>query len=170
MGLKWEKYTIGDVQITKRTVVGGKHSSGEKVYVGRVKYLDNYLPAKVIVSPESRSCVASHNGAEISFNEFELLLGDSFKFEWVPASFGDVDPHSVSPGNANGEEVFVGRAVFNGSMIIGRVSENDKCLFIPFDGKEHKIEHYEVLVYHSNAERRRSTLGDILVYNVGGII
>jgi hypothetical protein len=57
----------------------------------------------------------------------------------------------------NGEEIFIGRAVFNGSMIVGRVSESDKCLFIPFSGEEHKLEHYEILVYHSNAERRRSS-------------
>jgi hypothetical protein len=58
----------------------------------------------------------------------------------------------------NGEEIFIGRAVFNGSMVVGRVLESEKGIFIPFAGEEHKLEHYEVLVYHSNAERRRSSL------------
>jgi hypothetical protein len=55
-------------------------------------------------------------------------------------------------------EIFIGRTVFNGSMVVGRVLESEKGILIPFAGKEHKFEHYEVLVYHSNAERRRSSV------------
>jgi hypothetical protein len=152
----------------KRALIGGKHTTGELIYVGRVNHLDFCLPAKVI--PTLKICQSSYKGEEFLATDFELLVADHKKFSWEAASFGNIPPHAVSTGRINGEEVFVGRAVFNCSMVIGRVLESEKGILLPFDGEEHKLEHYEVLVYHSSREslaRRRSTLADIAL---GGII
>lgn len=45
------------------------------------------------------------------------------------------------------EEIYIGRAPFSGSLTVGRIQPSHRCLYIPYNGLEHRIEHYEVLVY-----------------------
>lgn len=52
---------------------------------------------------------------------FEVLLSDS-KFAWEPQSDGRVPEGAVSSGQERGEELYIGRAPFQGSMTIGKVS------------------------------------------------
>lgn len=167
MVIHWEHHAESSY-VPKRALMAGKNSSGELIYVSRVKHLDLMLPARYI--PEKKCSYTSFKGEEILAKDFDLLTGDHHKFSWEAASFGNIHPHTVSTGKVSGEEAYIGRAVFHCSMVIGRVSESEKCIFLPYNGEEHKAEHYEVLVYHPSHElmaRRRSTLADIAS---GGII
>jgi hypothetical protein len=165
MVITWEHQNVSNIHmIPKRAICAGKHDTGESIYVARAKHLDYYLPAKVI--PDKKVCYISWKGEEVSVRDYELITGDHHKFEWMPASNGFIHPHSVSTGTVNGEEVFIGRAVFNGSKMVGRVQESEKCIFLPFDGKEYTLPHYELLVYYSTRERRKSSRIDFIATDV----
>lgn len=78
---------------------------------------------------------------------FEVLY-DTKGLQWVPAK-GGVPPYDAlhTYTDKNGLSIFIGRAIFEGSRIIGRISLYDRCLYIPYNGKEIRVNNYEALVY-----------------------
>lgn len=47
-----------------------------------------------------------------------------------------------------GEQLYVGRIHFQGSLTPGKVHRSHGCLYIPFGGVEHSFQsNYEVLIY-----------------------
>jgi hypothetical protein len=48
---------------------------------------------------------------------------------------------------ANGEVVYIGRAKYSNSLVIGKVIPSQQVLSIPFGGAEHKLSRYEVLCF-----------------------
>jgi hypothetical protein len=153
MGFKWEFRTVNDCKVPKKALQGGVEVDGQEIYVGRVNYMGGYLPAKVI--PKNRACYTSFNGQEIFVNEFEMIVGKADKFSWVPASYGEIVPNAVSVGAHNGEEMYVGRAPFNGSMVIGKIHRSHRIFYCPFNGGEHSLQHYEVLVYKDKKDKKK---------------
>lgn len=66
---------------------------------------------------------------------------------WVQSSSGHVPPEAVSAGaQSNGEPLYVGRAQVGGSLTTGKIHPSHNCIYVPFDGLEHSIPQYEVLV------------------------
>lgn len=56
-------------------------------------------------------------------------------------------PNAVIGGvTSNGEELYVGRANHQGLIIPGKICTSEKCIYLPYDQKEHKKRNYEVLV------------------------
>lgn len=101
------------------------------------------IPAKVI--PSKQACYVSHNGMEIFKPNYELLSGTGFT--WVGSSNGHVPAGAVLAGNqATGEPLYVGRAHHEGALTPGKIHRGHGCLYIPYNGKEESILHYEVLV------------------------
>lgn len=82
----------------------------------------------------------------------QVLTGDSLCFSWEPSSRGKCAANALSTDTIGDEEIFVGRAPFCNSLTIGRIQASHRCLFIPYDGKEHRLEHYEVLVYRTQPQ------------------
>ena len=56
--------------IPLRAVIGGVDSSGEKVYVGRIKKDGTLLPGKVV--PSHNCCYAAYDGAECGSSKFQV--------------------------------------------------------------------------------------------------
>lgn len=52
---------------------------------------------------------------------FEVLAAGESKFTWEPASDGRIAVGAVSTGRDGSEELYIGRAVFKGSMTVGKV-------------------------------------------------
>lgn len=66
---------------------------------------------------------------------------------WIHASNGSVPPGAVESGRTrSGEMLYVGRANYQNTLTLGKVHPSHGCLYIPYDGKEIAIKHYEVLV------------------------
>jgi hypothetical protein len=86
MVIHWEHHSITDTHVPKKAIVGGKHDTLDLIYVAKTKHIDYYLPAKYI--PDLQVCFTSFNGKEIPVHEFDLLVGESFKYTWEPASLG----------------------------------------------------------------------------------
>jgi hypothetical protein len=86
MVIHWEHHSITDTHVPKNAIIGGKHDNLDLIYVAKTKHIDYYLPAKYI--PDLQVCFTSFDGKEIPVQEFDLLVGDSHKYTWEPASFG----------------------------------------------------------------------------------
>lgn len=77
----------------------------------------------------------------------QVLTGDSSCVSWEPSSQGVSVANAISTDRMGHEEIYIGRAPFSSSLTVGRIQPSHRCLYIPYNGKEHRIEHYEVLVY-----------------------
>lgn len=60
---------------------------------------------------------------------------------------GHVPNGAVVAGNtSSGEQLYVGRAQVGGSLMTGKIQPSHNCIYVPFDGTEHSISQYEVLI------------------------
>lgn len=87
----------------------------------------------------------------------QVLTGDSSCFSWEPSSQGKPIANALSTDKIGFEEVFIGRAPFSNSLTIGKIQASNRGLRIPYNGKEHQIEHYEVLVY-----KKKPQMGSVI--------
>ncbi|XP_054002871.1 natterin-3-like [Hylaeus anthracinus] len=141
-GYRWVHRTA-ERSLPENAVVGGRDIDGDTIYVGRAFHEGDMIPAKVI--PSKHVAYICHNGVEHSKHEFDILcLGE---FEWEFCSNGNVPSNAVVAGQTtDGEPLYVGRVLHNGSQTIGKVQQSHGCLYIPFDGEELSFKNYEVLV------------------------
>lgn len=77
---------------------------------------------------------------------FEVLIGEK-DFTWEPASDGRAPPGAVATGKDGNDDIFIGRAPFQGSITVGKVHPQHRCLYFPYNGKEERTTNYEVLVH-----------------------
>lgn len=75
-----------------------------------------------------------------------MLIGEK-DFLWEPASGGGVPPGAVATGKDGNEDIYIGRAPFQGTITIGKVHPSHGCLYLGFNGKEERSISYEVLVH-----------------------
>lgn len=59
-----------DGRLPMRAVIGGVDSSGEKIYVGRLKKDGTLLPGKIV--PSHNCCYAAHDGQECGSSKFQV--------------------------------------------------------------------------------------------------
>ncbi|XP_026841400.1 uncharacterized protein LOC6590718 isoform X1 [Drosophila persimilis] len=138
----WISRNVFD-QLPPCAIVAGHDSDNDPIYVGRAYHNGDMLPAKVI--PNKNQAYVAWGGEEINKHDVEILTGDHYV--WIPASGGHVPPHALRVGQtSDGEPLFIGRGYFQGSLTPGKVHPSHHCLYIPFGGKEHSLEAYEVLV------------------------
>ncbi|XP_043265722.1 uncharacterized protein LOC122405220 [Colletes gigas] len=129
--------------LPRNAVVGGRDADGTTIFVGRAFHEGDMLPAKVI--PDKSVAYVCHNGEEHAKYDFEVLcLGE---FAWEFSSNGEVPSEAVVAGQtSDGESLYIGRVLHNGSQTVGKVQPSHGCLYIPFDGEELSFKDYEVLV------------------------
>lgn len=81
----------------------------------------------------------------VVFKIKKILCGTGFT--WVETSNGHVPAEAVSSGTqSNGEPLYIGRAKVGGSLMTGKIHPSHGCIYVPFDGSEHSIKHYEALL------------------------
>ncbi|XP_003703042.1 natterin-3 [Megachile rotundata] len=126
-------------------VSGGRDSDGCTIYVGRAFHAGDMLPAKVI--PDKNVAYVCHNGEEHAKHDYEVLCQGEFAWEFC--SNGSVPSDAVVGGQTcDGERLYVGRVLHNGSQTVGKIQPSHGCLYIPYDGEELSFKDYEVLVIH----------------------
>ena len=124
-------------------VAGGRDVDGSTIYVGRAFHEGDMLPAKVI--PEKNVAYVCYNGEEHAKFNYEILCPGELTWEFC--SSGSVPTDAVVAGqSSDGENLYVGRVLHNGSQTVGKVVPSHECLYIPFDGEELSFKDYEVLV------------------------
>ncbi|XP_055632149.1 uncharacterized protein LOC129771995 [Toxorhynchites rutilus septentrionalis] len=123
-------------------VEGGQDSDGCPIYVGRANHAGDVVPAKVI--PQKNAAYIAHGGEEILVESIEVLCQKELL--WDNATGGNIPPDAVVGGSTvDGELLYVGRAVHEGSQTIGKVQRSHGCLYIPYGGAEVALQGYEVL-------------------------
>ena len=98
-------------------------------------------------------------------NELEnlqvLTSEDRSCFSWESSTDGKVVEYAISTDKVGNEEIFIGKAPFsNNSITIGRILPSHRCLYYPFNGKEYRMEHYEILV-NRKKQITRNLIGSI---------
>lgn len=142
-GYCWQSLSVEDFFPHQHAVRAGKDADGSNIYVGRAFHEGDMLPAKVI--PDKNAAYISYGGEEIPKTEFEILRkGD---FVWEFATNGAVPEGAVQIGRTvDGEILYMGRCLHQGTQTPGKVQPSHGCLYIPFDGEEVSVPEYEVLV------------------------
>lgn len=139
-------------KLGKKALVAGKDTDGSLIYAGRAMYAGINLPAKII--PKKNSCYVSYNGVEIAVEDFEVVAAKCDKFTWEPSCHGKIEANVVVTGRDGCDELFIGRAPFEGSLTVGKVHPSHQCLYIPFNGTEQRLTHYEVLIYKPKKDKK----------------
>lgn len=87
----------------------------------------------------------SFDGEEIPKPEFEVLR--SGEFVWEYAANGEIPRNAIVIGKTiDGENLYMGRCLYEGTQTPGKVQASHGCLYIPFNGEEISVTDYEVLV------------------------
>ncbi|KAF8644284.1 hypothetical protein AX16_008569 [Volvariella volvacea WC 439] len=132
-------------------LVGGHEHDGSPIYIIRADHEDGIHPGNFTKKAQA---VIGYRGQEIIVNEFEVLTARDQPFTWVKASgpFSSSKLDGASPYQAGEEEdgtrLYVARASVAEAQSVhcGKIKEGSVAL-IPYGGKEHLIEEFEVLVY-----------------------
>ncbi|XP_023008333.1 natterin-3 isoform X2 [Maylandia zebra] len=125
-------------------------------YTNRVDYICKcncdagfYTPSK------GRYCSFSSNKRNKIGYKFEILVNkDNFEIlEWNAGSYGSVPKNSV--WTCPGKQIYVGKNQYG----LGKVSTQDKALYLPFITKERSYNNYKVLTISENVISQ-------LIYNI----
>uniref|UniRef100_A0A069DR30 Putative two dm9 repeat protein n=1 Tax=Panstrongylus megistus TaxID=65343 RepID=A0A069DR30_9HEMI len=138
---RWETCFGGSVPAD--AVHAGTDLNGAPIYVGRSFHGGDLLPAKV--TPAHGCAYISYAGSEISKQDYEVLCSNHVA--WKFCEGGAVPPEAIRIGNtSDGEHLFMGRTMVEGTLTPGKVHPSHGCLYVPFDGRELSFPTYEVLV------------------------
>ncbi|XP_073972580.1 natterin-3-like isoform X2 [Rhodnius prolixus] len=129
--------------IPQDAVHAGTDLNGSPIYAGRAFHCGDLLPAKV--TPAHGCAFISYGGNEISKQDYEVLCSNHVA--WKFCQGGSVPPEAIRIGNtSDGEHLFMGRTMVEGTLTPGKVHPSHGCLYVPFDGRELSFPTYEVLV------------------------
>ena len=139
----WHRSSSGIVP--PNAVAGGVDVSGETIYVGRAWEEGDSIPGKIV--PSHGVCYVPFAGDERAHRTYEYLVAPAYgNLVWIAAADGQVPSGAVHGGRiSTGEPLFIGRAYYEGSWVIGKVHPTHQVLYVPFGGKEVAISDYEVL-------------------------
>nr|BAN20200.1 conserved hypothetical protein [Riptortus pedestris] len=139
--LIWAWSSAGNVP--SGAVHGGRDADGGTIYVGRATHNGDVLPAKVC--PNHGCAFVCWNGEEITKLEYEVLVSEHTA--WKDAEGGDVPSEAIQIGQTrDGEPLYVGRTLIEGTLTIGKVHPSHGVLYVPYEGKEENFSNYEVLI------------------------
>lgn len=129
-------------EVYSRGILAGVEENGNKVYVGRTYDRDGNLVISKIV-PALQSSFYAYNDTEESSEQIEFLE-NAANCHWVKSDGEVVEDAAVINGGSN-----IGRALFNGNIVVGRVDTNTKELVGSYGGSVFRLPSYDVLIYKS---------------------
>ncbi|XP_075213167.1 uncharacterized protein LOC142319589 [Lycorma delicatula] len=121
----------------------GVDRDGSAIFAGRAFHEGDLLPAKV--APSHGGAFVAWGGREHSKFEYEVLC--STHVGWTAAARGDVPPEAICVGQtSNGEKLYMGRVMHEGTLTPGKIQPSHGVLYIPYAGMEVSFTEYEVMV------------------------
>mgnify|MGYP002655366815 CR=1 FL=1 len=140
--MPWKKTSFEEVE--SRGILAGEEVNGTKVYVGRTLDKDGtFVPAKVV--PANKLGYYAYNGTEESSDQVEILE-NSANCHWVKSDGLLLEDAAVVSGFQ------IGRALYNGNVVVGRVDLAAKELIGSYGGEAFSLPSYDVLIYKSRGE------------------
>lgn len=70
----WVKAMGG--KVPGNAVEGGYSETGETLIIGRANHKGFFIPGKV--QPSHKVCYVSHNGKEVAYRSYEVLVADEY--------------------------------------------------------------------------------------------
>lgn len=140
--LRWEHCRNGEVP--HNAVRADGH-----VTVIRAEHNGHWTPGKAVHG--HNVAYIPFGGGEVAKHEYEVLMIHGHHehekaYKWKSAHQGDVTKRAVVAGtDIDGECLYVAKGVVNGEVCCGKVKPSHKCAYLPWGGKEHRVENYEVL-------------------------
>jgi len=129
-------------EVPPRAFAGGE-DNGEPVYVARANFNGGLVPGKLVAS--HGTAYIPWGGQENAVPEYEILC--DFPGNWLACSGGNIPPNAVTAGQSeDGEPLYIGRVVHDGSLTVGKVQPSHGVLYIPYGGQEMSFQDYEILV------------------------
>lgn len=102
------------------------------------------MPAKL--KPSHGVAYVAWGGGEHGKRDYEVLT--NCQPQWIRCQGNSIPPQAVPAGEtSDGEKLFVGRALHEGTMILGKVHPSHGAIYIPYGGKEISYDSYEILCY-----------------------
>nr|XP_022920670.1 uncharacterized protein LOC111429093 [Onthophagus taurus] len=121
----------------------GGEENGEPMFVIRSQFEGGLIPGKLLSS--HGVAYVPWGGTENPCNSYEVLT--DFNGSWITCSGSNIPPNALPAGQSeDGEPLYVGRVVNDGSMTVGKVHGSHGVCYIPFGGQEMGFNDYEILV------------------------
>ncbi|EDW41939.1 uncharacterized protein LOC6606145 [Drosophila sechellia] len=129
-------------------IVGGYDPYGFTIYVGRVKYSNSILPARVVA--ETGTAYFNTETESSKLLVYDILVAErDVKYKWVRSFDGFYEKGAVAVGTTvKNERVFCCRAKTDGGVLIGTLllSSQKVCIIKHESLALRKFDKYEVLV------------------------
>lgn len=136
--------------VPPNAVIGGFDPYGYYTYVGRITYLTNILPARVV----AEKGIAYFNTDIVSHKlvNYQLLVTQDYEaFEWIRSFDGYQEKNAVAVGTTHwNERVYICRAKADGGLLMGTLYYSRKaCIIKNEDLPLRHFEKYEILIAKS---------------------
>ncbi|KAH8272559.1 hypothetical protein KR026_006266, partial [Drosophila bipectinata] len=119
----------------------GQTADGEALFIGRGYFQGSLTPGKV--HPSHQCLYIPYGGQEHRLEAYEVLVQPEV---WVSSSGRNIVPGTVVGGHdADGDQIFVGRAYHEGDMLPAKVIPNKGCAYVPYGGGEVVKHDFELL-------------------------
>jgi hypothetical protein len=148
----WKDY-FGEIPAD--AVPGGTDKNHQTTYIAQV-YIPNHGILTTRLYKGSKSVTTSRYGIHTSEQFIKVLCSDEpEKLSWVKTTAAKlhtdlIGKHLVVGGTENGKILNIGRASYQGEVIVGKVCSynvGDASMFFPYHNNEISVASYEVLVY-----------------------
>ncbi|CAG9796769.1 unnamed protein product [Diatraea saccharalis] len=156
--LQWVE---ADNQLPDGSMIGGYEN--EILYIIRARHSGSLTPGKFV--PSEGVGYIAWGGLSHEKMAFEVLCG--FDCTWIPTCDNKIPVGAVEGGYSEDrkrEKLYVGRALYNGHLVPGKVQPSHQVCYIPYDGREIAVEKYEILTSFFENQRCANKLLDIQLY------
>ncbi|XP_045492473.1 uncharacterized protein LOC123691926 [Colias croceus] len=126
---------------------------GGPIYVARAMYAGSLCPGKYI--PSLGRAFIAWGGQEYEKRNYQLLCG--YNAKWVACRNNEVPENVFVAGmsEVRDEPLYIGRAMIDGNLVVGKVHMLYKTCYLPYNGVEVEKHEYEILVDLSIKPRGR---------------
>lgn len=141
--LLWVPCSSGD-PLPRGAVHAGTDKGGDPLYAGRAFYEGDLLPAKI--NPRHSSAYVCWGGMEHALSHYEVLCNANVA--WQTAQGNHIPPNAIVIGaTVNGEKLYMGRTLHDGTLTPGKIHPSHGTLYIPYNGEEVSVTEYEIMIY-----------------------
>ncbi|ORX52256.1 hypothetical protein BCR36DRAFT_287057 [Piromyces finnis] len=125
-----------------------KNSLGKTFVVARGNHKNGLLCG--YADAKNKHMYTCFDGKEVVIDKYEVLTCPANRLQWVkctnPATIG---AKAVIGGyESNGQEIFVTKCKRDTVDYFGKTNKKDYCAYYGFDGKEYRINDFEVLMFN----------------------
>jgi len=133
--------------LPEEAVLGGYDPEGYYNYVGRVSYVSNVLPARVV--PELGRATSNTDTLNFVTITYEVLVSNAtVSYEWIRSFDGFREKNAVSVGtNTANDRVFICRIRSDNAVFIGTLYPSKRKCVVKYENIPlREFDKYEILV------------------------